>query len=165
MKNKVKGKSPLMQEKPTYSEMPTSKRSGFKDKPYTATAKDSADYREGFNNPGKLTTNMFKTSGRMEVYKRNKSPLRQDKGPYVPGRVSKEVRDAANANKSANAKTMQTRFENRAAAKGMTTEDFSNYNDKQQSKNDAPMGNPKTFGFQAIGRTGARCPSGANGYQ
>jgi hypothetical protein len=33
---------------PDYRNMPDTKRGTFKDKPYTPTAKDSAEYREGF---------------------------------------------------------------------------------------------------------------------
>jgi len=33
---------------PDYRNIPTTKRSFFKDKPYTATAKDSSEYRKGF---------------------------------------------------------------------------------------------------------------------
>jgi len=34
--------------KPDYRNIPTSKKSFFKDRPYTPTAKDSTDYRAGF---------------------------------------------------------------------------------------------------------------------
>lgn len=34
---------------PNYGNMKTTKRSGFKDKPYTPTAQDSSYYRQGFN--------------------------------------------------------------------------------------------------------------------
>ena len=34
---------------PDYRNMPNSKRGFFKDKPYTPTAKDSTEYREGFS--------------------------------------------------------------------------------------------------------------------
>ena len=33
---------------PDYRNIPTSKREFFKDKPYTATSQDSAEYRKGF---------------------------------------------------------------------------------------------------------------------
>jgi hypothetical protein len=159
----IKKKSPLKQEdpKPTYSNMPTSKRSGFKDRPYTATKKDSADYREGYNNPNRLTTSMFKTAGRMEAIKAKKSPLKQEGEPYVPGRVSKEVRAAANAKKAAGRELMQKRFENRASNKGMTTNEFSSYLDKEKKKKTIPAGNPRTsFGTPSGGKgSGAKCPT------
>jgi hypothetical protein len=164
----IKKKSPLKQEdpKPTYSNMPASKRSGFKDRPYTATKKDSANYREGFNNPNRLTTNMFKTAGRIEAIKTTKakkSPLKQEdpkKAPYVPGRVSKEVRDAADAKKAAARELMKSRFEKGATSKGMTTKEYSKYLDKQSKKKDVPAGNPRTsFGTPSGGKgSGAKCP-------
>jgi hypothetical protein len=138
----IKKKSPLKQEdpKPTYSNMPTSKRSGFKDRPYTATKKDSADYREGFNNPNKLFSSRIT--------------------PYIPGRVSKEVRDAANAKKNVAREKMQKRFENNASNRGLTTEEYSKYLDKQSKKKNVPAGNPRTsFGTPSGGKgSGAKCP-------
>ena len=169
----IKKKSPLKQEdpklKPTYSNMPTSKRSGFKDRPYTATKSDSAKYREGFNDPYRLTTNTFRTAGRLEAMKTikatkaKKSPLRQEdpkKAPYVPGRVSKEVRDAADAKKAAARELMKSRFEKGATSKGMTTKEYSKYLDKQSKKKDVPAGNPRTsFGTPSGGKgSGAKCP-------
>jgi hypothetical protein len=161
----IKKKSPLKQEdpKPTYSNMPTSKRSGFKDRPYTATKKDSADYREGFNNPTKLYSSRIKNAGRIEAIKAKKSPLKQEdpkKAPYVPGRVSKEVRDAADAKKAAARELMKSRFEKGATSKGMTTKEYSKYLDKQSKKKDVPAGNPRTsFGTPSGGKgSGAKCP-------
>jgi hypothetical protein len=161
----IKKKSPLKQEdpKPTYSNMPTSKRSGFKDRPYTATKKDSADYREGFNNPNKLFSSRIKNAGRIEAMKNKRSPLKQEDPkttPYIPGRVSKEVRDAANAKKNVAREKMQKRFENNASNRGLTTEEYSKYLDKQSKKKNVPAGNPRTsFGTPSGGKgSGAKCP-------
>ena len=43
---------------PDYRHLPTTKRKLFKDRPYTATAKDSSDYRVGFKDAteGKKTS-------------------------------------------------------------------------------------------------------------
>ena len=159
-------KSPLKQEdpKPTYSNMPTSKRSGFKDRPYTATKKDSADYREGFKNPNLLYSSRIKNAGRIEAIKAKKSPLKQEdpkKAPYIPGRVSKEVRDAANAKKAVARELGQARFEKGAASKGMTTKEYSSYLDKEKKKKTIPAGNPRTsFGTPSGGKgSGAKCPT------
>jgi hypothetical protein len=165
-------KSPLKQEdpksKPTYSNMPTSKRSGFKDRPYTATKKDSADYRAGFYNPGALSSSRIKNAGRIEAIKAKKSPLKQEdpkKTPYIPGRVSKEVRDAANTKKAAAREIMSARFEKGAASKGMTTKEYSKYLDKEKNKKSIPAGNPRTSGAASGGKgSGAKCPTGPGGY-
>jgi len=162
----INKKSPLKQEdpKPTYSNMPTSKRSGFKDRPYTATKKDSTDYREGFKNPNTLFSSRIKNAGRIEAIKAKKSPLKQEDPkttPYVPGRVSKEVRAAADAKKAAARSLMNARFENRASNKGMTTNQFSSYLDKEKKKKTIPAGNPRTsFGTPSGGKgSGAKCPN------
>jgi hypothetical protein len=161
----IKKKSPLKQEdpKPTYSNMPTSKRSGFKDRPYTATKKDSANYKEGFNNPNKLTTNMFKTAGRMEAIKARKSPLKQEdpkKAPYVPGRVSKEVRAAADAKKAIARQKMESDFVKRAADKNMTREQYGKYTEKRNKGSREYQGTIGGGGYGGGGKgSGAKCPN------
>jgi hypothetical protein len=179
----IKKKSPLKQEdpklKPTYSNMPTSKRSGFKDRPYTATKSDSAKYREGFNDPYRLTTNTFRTAGRLEAMKTikamkttkaKKSPLRQEdpkkdtlktavpkKEPYIPGRVSKEVRDAANVRKAAANKVLQDRFEKGAASKGMSLKEYSRYQEKIEKA--SKKYKPAEYGGPKSKWSGQRCPN------
>lgn len=172
-------KSPLKQEdpktKPTYSNMPTSKRSGFKDRPYTATAKDSADYREGFNNPNLLHFNRFKDAGRIEASKARrdakvkKSPLKQEdpkKAPYVPGRVSKEVRAAANAKKAVVREKMELDFVKKATNKGMTREEYSKYTEKRNKGSREYKGVAGGGDCGGGGKgSGAKCPTGRGGYQ
>ncbi len=159
----IKKKSPLKQEdpKPTYSNMPTSKRSGFKDRPYTATKKDSADYREGFKNPNLLYSSRIKNAGRIEAIKAKKSPLKQEDPkttPYVPGRVSKEVRAAADAKKASARQLMQKRFENAAAGKGMTTKEYSKYSEKV-TKDSKKYKSTKFSGGSGGKGSGAKCPT------
>jgi hypothetical protein len=165
----INKKSPLKQDdpKPTYSNMPTSRRSGFKDRPYTATKKDSADYREGFNNPNLLYSSRIKNAGRIEAIKAakaikaKKSPLRQEdpkKATYVPGRVSKEVRDAADAKKAAARELMQSRFEKAAAGKGMTTKEYSKYSEKVTKDSKKYKSARGDYGSGGKG-SGAKCPT------
>ena len=171
----IKKKSPLKQEdpklKPTYSNMPTCRRSGFKDRPYTATKSDSAKYREGFNDPYRLTTNTFRTAGRLEAMKTikatkaKKSPLKQEdpkkeepkKEPYIPGRVSKEVRDAANVRKAAANKVLQDRFEKGAASKGMSLKEYSRYQEKIEKA--SKKYKPAEYGGPKSKWSGQRCPN------
>lgn len=143
-------KSPLKQEKkPTYSNMPNCKKVGSKCEDYIPTAKDSADYRQGFNKPDRLYTNKFKNSGRIEAMRGSKSPVKQTsdstavkKKPYVPGRVDPSVRAAADARKAEANKVMTDRFNRGAAGVGMSPEEYSKRQTKQSKKKDQPSSVP-----------------------
>jgi hypothetical protein len=54
--------------KPDYRNIPTSKKSFFKDKPYTPTAKDSTDYRAGFEDAVSGKKKLFPSKSRVAGY-------------------------------------------------------------------------------------------------
>ena len=58
--------------KPDYRNIPTSKKSFFKDKPYTPTAKDSTDYRAGFEDAVSGKNKSFPSKSRKAGYQEAK---------------------------------------------------------------------------------------------
>ncbi len=57
---------------PDYRNIPTSKREWFKDKPYTATAQDSAEYRKGFERGTTGKHKFFPTASSVRGYQEAK---------------------------------------------------------------------------------------------